>query len=54
MDSSRQALQTNGKVFFSNFEIIFQLAIGWKNKIRKDSEESIWIKILYILKVIMA
>ena len=52
IDSSRQALQTNGKLF-PNSEFLFELLEENKN-IQKDSEEeTILIKILLFFKIIV-
>ena len=49
MDSSRQALQTNGKFFqILIFFIIFKVLA--KKKIQKDCDASILIKILCIMQ----
>ena len=45
LDSSRQALQTNEKLF-SNLVIIFEILAEKQKNIQKDSEVSILIKIL--------
>ena len=48
MDSSRQSLQTNGKLF------IWIIGRKWKIAIQNDSASSILIKILQFIEIIVA
>ena len=50
MDLSRQALQTNGKFFFSNFDIVFELMAENQRIFKRIARREYWSKcnVLYI------